>query len=124
MTRVLSRIHVSYHLQSYGAVGSVPFINAKVNYSLRLSFSNEECKSNSTDIEHVKTAIFYRKIKHGSFHSLYMIGENHWIVFEYRFNGQGSFFQFLKYDSVFKSHSTAHTSHPRLCDTQISSPSV
>ena len=40
-----------------------------------------EGKSNSTDLEHVVTAIFYRRIKHGLFPSLY-IAEDHWIVLE------------------------------------------
>jgi len=40
-----------------------------------------ESKSNSTDLDHMITAIFYRRIKHGSFSSLYK-GENQGMVIE------------------------------------------
>ena len=51
----------------------------------RIFFGYAECKSNSTDLEHrlvehmVFTAIFYRRIKHVLFPSLYIEG-NHGIV--------------------------------------------
>jgi len=43
-------------------------------------FGYAECKS--TDLEHVVTAIFYRRIKHSLLPSLY-IGENHGIILKY-----------------------------------------
>jgi len=48
-----------------------------------MTFGYAEGKTNSTDLEHVITAIFYCRIKHGSFHSLCIV-ENHGTILELR----------------------------------------
>jgi len=50
-------------------------------YIDRMSFGNAEYKNNSTDLEHVVTAIFYCRIKHSLFPSL-CIEKNHETVLE------------------------------------------
>jgi len=46
-----------------------------------MSFGYAGGKSNNTDLEHVVTAVFYCRIKHGSFHSS-CIGENQGTILE------------------------------------------